>query len=794
MAFDDFSISDYINNTLLVKEGTLGCTPDMFNEPIQIVPPFRNTTLNNNVEIPPPIIPSGIKQNTQKVILRIWFSMSDSKKWFDEAERFLRQMSMVDGLWSYEILGNSSQVIHQMCIPKNELQTVKSILESVRSSFTITIESREVLDNFFNNDKLNFELLDFYPSPPFYRSFPILNNETVTPFLNLYNFFQKIPESSIGGLQVLVQSANKNADWHNKIYRLIQLDKSVNKIVNTSNYSNFDSTNIPENSNRHFLKCDNNNKMFAFKHRCFIITDKKNFKTLKKMLEFASNGMHQYGKKYLTIQKEEILKRGISIKDLIKERISYSLGCIVTQSELATFCHFPTGETLSANKSIDTVSEYSIPAELINNGSMMGISKYAGKEYPICIPDKYRNTHCEILGKIRQGKTTLISTMILEDIKAGHGVGLIYPHEVDLINKLLQLIPKKRLKDVIFINPSMKDYVLAYNHFDKSYETNPGKLADDFTNNIRNMYPQHWGANMENIFRHLFYALNVLPNSNFFDIPLLLNTKNKQGDYLRKKLFEILNEIDNPEPVRFWTDDLKKNQNDLKPILNKFSALLLNEDTARVFAYRGKPKFDLRRAMDEQKIVIIFEPSGILGSAGDFDSTLYISDFYYAAMSRSDSDITTPFYLYIDELHRYTTKDIGDILRECSKFGLCLTIANQQRNQLTTTIQNDMGNIGNFITLKTNYEDAKTLERQTAGDIKAEDLVSLDRYNFIAHINGQTVRGNTVVPELSTENYMKEIIENNIKKYYVPESEISYSGNYDKVKTISKAKRIYDTF
>lgn len=793
MQFDAPSISEFINNTHLAKEGSLGCTSEIYSEPIELIPPFNNFTLNNNLDSPPPITPQIINKKLTMTYLRIWFSKSDSIKWFTESERFLRQMSMIKNIWSYEVVGNCEKLIHQFCVAKKDASAIKTIIETIRPSIVVT-ENEDVLNEFLIDNNIEGEILDFYPSPPFYRKFPILNNDTLTPYSNLYSFFKIISKDSIGGVQVLIQSVKNNNDWQNKIYRLLQLEKSLNKITNVSNIRGFDSINVNEGSRTQFLKADNNNVMFFFRHRFFLFTNQDSLKRLKLHLQFASNGLHHFGKQYLNIETNDFKKKEISVKKLIQNRETYSLGCIVTQSELATFCHFPTQEILSSNENFDVVSEYKVPVELINNGTMMGVCNYAGKKYPICLPDKYRNTHCEILGKIRQGKTTLISTMILNDIKAGHGVALIYPHEVDMINKILQLIPKKRMKDVIYINPAIKNYVLAYNHFDKSYEVNAGKLADDFTNNIRNMYSQHWGANMENIFRHLFYAINILPNSNFFDIPILLNVKCKEGDYLRKRLMEILKELDNPEPLRFWTQDLKKNQNDLKPILNKFSALLLNEDTARAFAYRGKPKFDLRLAMDERKIVIIFEPVGILGSAGDFDSTLYISDFYYAAMSRSESDITTPFYLYIDELHRYTTKDIGDILRECSKFGLCLTIANQQRNQLTSTIQNDMGNIGNFITLKTNYEDAKALEKQTAGQIKAEEFVSLDRYNFIAHIDGQTVRGNTVVQELKEENYMREILENNLKKYYVPESEISYRPEYNKEKTVLKAKRIYDTF
>lgn len=57
-----------------------------------------------------------------------------------------------------------------------------------------------------------------------------------------------------------------------------------------------------------------------------------------------------------------------------------------------------------------------------------------------------------VIGKTGMGKTTLLLNMILNDIYNGEGVGFIDPHG-DAAEKLLDYIPKSRVKDVIYFNP-----------------------------------------------------------------------------------------------------------------------------------------------------------------------------------------------------------------------------------------------------------------------------------------------------------------------------------------------------
>src|SRR5665811_630376 len=61
--------------------------------------------------------------------------------------------------------------------------------------------------------------------------------------------------------------------------------------------------------------------------------------------------------------------------------------------------------------------------------------------------------HMYIIGQTGTGKTTLLKTMIRQDILAGEGVCMIDPHGSD-IQEVLSFIPPERYEDVIYFDPS----------------------------------------------------------------------------------------------------------------------------------------------------------------------------------------------------------------------------------------------------------------------------------------------------------------------------------------------------
>src|SRR5579862_2029107 len=93
---------------------------------------------------------------------------------------------------------------------------------------------------------------------------------------------------------------------------------------------------------------------------------------------------------------------------------------------------------------------------------ILGIREEWGQEMPFGLLPEDRRHHLYMVGKTGTGKTTLLRNLILQDIEAGHGVGVIDPHG-DLATEILDLIPSRRVEDVAYLNPSALDYPVGFN-------------------------------------------------------------------------------------------------------------------------------------------------------------------------------------------------------------------------------------------------------------------------------------------------------------------------------------------
>jgi type IV secretory pathway VirB4 component len=76
-----------------------------------------------------------------------------------------------------------------------------------------------------------------------------------------------------------------------------------------------------------------------------------------------------------------------------------------------------------------------------NHAVQLGTRNAWGGSQPLLLSHADRRQHLYVIGKTGSGKTTLLRNLILQDIEAGEGVGLIDPHG-DLAQDLLNHIPQ----------------------------------------------------------------------------------------------------------------------------------------------------------------------------------------------------------------------------------------------------------------------------------------------------------------------------------------------------------------
>ncbi|GAI25868.1 unnamed protein product, partial [marine sediment metagenome] len=270
-------------------------------------------------------------------------------------------------------------------------------------------------------------------------------------------------------------------------------------------------------------------------------------------------------------------------------------------------------------------------------------------------------------------------------IKEKNGLALIDPHG-DLAKDILDFIPKRRIKDVIYFNPADLDYPIAFNPLDKVHPDYHFLVASGLISVFKKIWSEFWGPRLEHILRNSLLTLLEYPKSTLLDIPKLLTDKE-----FRK---EVLEGITNQQVREFWFSEFEKysawlRSEAISPILNKVGQFLTSLPIRNIVGQKENT-FDLRKVMDEGKILIVNLAKGKIGEENcSLLGAIVVTKIWLAGLSRADlpEEKRRPFYLYVDEIHNFLTLSFADILSEARKYGLNLIFAHQYVEQLDEKIR-----------------------------------------------------------------------------------------------------------
>lgn len=381
-----------------------------------------------------------------------------------------------------------------------------------------------------------------------------------------------------------------------------------------------------------------------------------------------------------------------------------------------------------------------------------------------------------IIGKTGTGKSTLIQNMVISDIKDGNGVCLIDPHG-DLAESILDFIPKRRIKDVIYFNPQDLEYPIPLNPLEQIHPDLHHLVVSGLISVFKKLWPDFWGPRLEHILRHSILTLLEYPQATLLDIPPLLTDKDFRKD--------VLKYVTQKQVRDFWFLEFEKYSAWLKseataPILNKVGQFLTSRPLRNIVGQKENT-FKIRNVMDEGKILIVNLAKGKIGedNAALFGAML-VTRIQLSAMSRSDipENKRRPFYLYVDEIHNFLTLTFADILSESRKYGLNLILAHQHISQLDEEIRGAIfGNVGTIISFRVGTEDAKYLSKEFHPVFDETDIINLPNYHIylklmIDGVTSHPFSAVTLPPSEKDKSYKKKIIEVSRGRYGRPRMQV----------------------
>ena len=413
---------------------------------------------------------------------------------------------------------------------------------------------------------------------------------------------------------------------------------------------------------------------------------------------------------------------------------------------------------------------------------------YRNNEKIFGIQRKDRRQHMYILGKSGMGKSTLISNMLLQDIRNGEGVCIVDPHG-ELVEDLLGVIPKERLDDVVYFNPSDIEYHVGFNVLEVYDERYKHLVASGIMGIFTKIWANVWSSRMEYILNNCILALIDTPGTTLLGIPRLLVDK----DYRQK----IVNNIKDPVVRTFWVHEYEAwedryRKEAIAPIQNKVGQFLSSSIIRNIL---GQPQstINIPEIMDKQKIFLVNLSKGRVGEDNSaLLGAMLITKLQLAAMERVKvaEHARKDFYLYVDEFQNFVTDSFATILSEARKYRLNLIIAHQYIAQLesegNTTVRDAVfGNVGTMIIGRVGAADAAFLETEFMPEFTPDDFVSLPNFHVYLKllVNGMTTRpfsAKTLPPIVKMERRPKVeqyIVARSRKLYHRPRQEVEADIN-----------------
>lgn len=338
-----------------------------------------------------------------------------------------------------------------------------------------------------------------------------------------------------------------------------------------------------------------------------------------------------------------------------------------------------------------------------------------------------------VIGKTGMGKTNLLETMAIQDIRNGEGVCVVDPHG-EFAEKMLKAIPPARVNDVVYFNPADKDFPIAFNILEAVDEDKKNLVASGMMGVFKKIWPDVWSPRMEYILNNTILALLDYPGSTMLGVNRMMFDK----DY-RKRVYP---KIKDPVVKSFWINEFDKwddkfRKEAVAAIQNKVGQFLSSYVIRNIV---GQPKstIDMREIMDKKKILIVNLSKGRIGEdAMRLLGGMIVTKIQLAAMGRVEipEEKRADFYLYVDEFQNFATESFANILSEARKYRLNLTLAHQYISQLifdgNTTVRDAIfGNVGTLVTFRVGAEDAEFLEKEFDPVFLMNDIVNLAKYNI----------------------------------------------------------------
>lgn len=755
-----------------------GCQPNIARQPVALEPLYQPLVFTRErfmVGDGPTYVPEVPPPPHELLRLRVWIPPDQKCDW-RASELFLRQMRSITHRVGLETCGNERGIRMTLFCHRSDMALVSTAFRGQFSQCELALQEQYALLNLPAAAWEELCLYDYYPPPPYSHLLTRPEELYTSPFGPLVTAIAAVPAEAVAIYQALFQPVHPLHDWHRNVQNLLDLEYTI-KLTATPQPPQRYLQEGPSGDRHHMAgqvetKAHNDRPFYALALRVAVIGAGSRGPQFLRCIGAICN-LFQHGGRPLNYLTEADYAANLpsdQLREMFLRGLTYRPGFIVNSLELTGPVHVPPAQIVEDRAApVEMLETLPVRNAELTMGTRIGFCEYAGRLEPVCIPQALRGRHARLIGRPRQGKSSMMECMILDDLEKGTGVAVIDPHG-DLVERILHMLPERDIERTIYLDPGNADWVPIWNPLQPIPGQDLGRTADDLVGAFKS-FVTGWGDRLEHLLRHTFYGLLHLPGSTLLNASNLLRNKSEESERIRKQILQV---VKNPVARPFWLHDLQKyGKDDLGPPKNKLSKLLVS-DTVSLMLSQPDSAFHLRQVIDDGMILLV-NLSHVGSEVREILGCLLLSLLHETALSRSDTPIADrrAYHLYCDEAHRFMTDSLEDLIAETGKYGVTLTLAHQFMGQFTRAKLGALSSVGSTIIFNVNTDDGRELIRELRGLVEVDDLINLKLGQAIARIGTDVVRIQTPLPRaIPCPSRRDEIIAESHRRYYKPASEV----------------------
>jgi hypothetical protein len=667
----------------------------------------------------------------------------------ESIEHFLTIVAMLQSPVSYEIIGQHDRITLQFAVRETVAPFFHTQLLAYFPECTIAESARDVVLELVDASQALYAA-DFGLREEFMRPMATLNGSH-DPYTSTFSTLNILKEGQSVILQLLFAGTVNR--WAESIAVSVADGNSGSFFINAPEMPGLAAGKVSR-------------PLMAATLRAFAFADK--LQDAHSLIASVSlsimHASQSESNRLCTIENSEDYGINIRLSDLLL-RQTRRTGMLLNTKELATFMHVPNA-SLSKRLYGGRTATHPAPEALRgNDGYILGYNEHQGQITPVGLSAEQRFRHLHILGSTGVGKSTLMHSLIMQDIENGVGCCVLDPHG-DLIEGILRNAPKERIRDIVLIDPSDSNYPLPLNILFASTDHERELLASDLVALFKR-FSTSWGDQLHSILANaiMVFLYNAMPG-HLGDLRKFLIDKKYRDIYLKT--------CTEPELVYYWTSEypLLKTSS-IGSIITRLDSFLRPRLIRNMVCQDASLEFP--KLIESGKILLVKLSQGLIGEENShLLGALIVSKLQQSAMARQQQGTASrkPYFCYIDEFHHFIIPSMSVILSGARKFNFGLVLAHQDMQQVTNVDAGVAGsllsNASTRVCFRLGDTDAKRM-----GDgfthFTADDLQNLLVGQAIVRSQTNDEDCNIEVPEwVDSENdYTQEIVDHTRAAYSV---------------------------